>query len=160
MGKLTKAGADARHFLTQFNSVKKMADLLNELSGLEGEVSQLEASKKKLTAERAKIKSALEQETARLVAEQAAVEGVKEATTLMLTTADKKASAILERANHTVAEQAEKELLDLHAAQAEWKTAQEVFTAWEIEALGRSAKLTADNQKLEKALENLRRKFT
>lgn len=49
MGKLLKAGADARHFLSQFRSMVKMADLVSDLSGLESEANIFE--KRKVDAE-------------------------------------------------------------------------------------------------------------
>ena len=45
MGKLLKAGAEARHFLSQFRSLTKMAELLSDLSGLDGEINALEKRK-------------------------------------------------------------------------------------------------------------------
>ena len=49
MGKLLKAGADARHFLSQFRSMVKMAELVSDLSGLESEANIFE--KRKVDAE-------------------------------------------------------------------------------------------------------------
>ena len=69
MGKLLKAGAEARHFLSQFRSLIKVAELLDDVSGLDGEINTLEKRKKVAAEELAKLNKGLE-----LVSEQCAEE--------------------------------------------------------------------------------------
>ncbi len=86
MGKLLKAGAEARHFLAQFRSLTKVAELLDDASGLDGEINTLEKRKKVAEEELAKFNKGLE-----LVNKQCA-EGKKTLSALQLRIKDERKS--------------------------------------------------------------------
>ena len=159
MGKLAKAGADARHFLSQFRSLEKMAELVDGLSGLESEVITLEKRKgiaeEELSILGPNLKT--EQEVLRSVIEN--TEAEREAAVLVKNTAISTASDIVNKANESVNEKCEKEMADLRELKLQIKEEQASFTSWMRKAKSSKDKILRDTSELQKALDGLRAKL-
>ena len=159
MGKLLKAGAEARHFLSQFRSLTKMAELLDDVSGLENEVTSLE--KRKTVAEEElsdlgpKLKA--EQDVFKSVIE--STEAEREAAVLVKNTAISEASNIVSKANRSVSNQHKAEEEDLKALQLQLREEKASFKSWMVKANSSKDKILRDTSELQKALDNLRAKL-
>ena len=159
MGKLLKAGADARHFLSQFRSLARMAELVDDMSGLENEVTTLEKRKSVAEKELASMVPKLEAEQGILRSVMEATEAEKQEAANIKTRALAVASTITNEADQSVRKQCEKEMVTLKALQLNIREEQVSFDSWHKEAEGSKRKILNDTSKLQKALDDLRAKL-
>lgn len=159
MGKLAKAGADARHFLTQFRGLTKMAELVDGLSGLESEVLALEKRKRVVEETLAALGPKLESERGVLKSVIENTEVEKEAAILVKNTALSEASIIVGKANGAVMDKHREEEADLKALQLQSEEEKSSFKSWMIKANSSKNKILRDTSELQKALDNLRAKL-
>ena len=159
MGKLLKAGADARHFLSQFRSLAKMAELVDDMSGLENEVTVLEKRKEGAEKELSDLVPKVEAEQGILEAVKEKIEAAKlEAINIKLKAAAA-ASIITTEADRSVSAQCEKDMATLKALQLQIREEQVSFNSWHKEAEVAKRKILNDTSKLQKALAALRAKL-
>ena len=159
MGKLLKAGADARHFLSQFRSLTKMAELVDDMSGLENEVTTLEKRKEAVEKELLDLVPKVEAENEILTSIMEATSVEAKAAADIKTKAINTASAIINEADRSVREQCEREMSTLKALQLQIREEQISFDSWHKEAEGSKRKILNDTSKLQKALDDLRAKL-
>ena len=159
MGKLLKAGADARHFLSQFRSLARMAELVDDMSGLENEVTTLEKRKEAVEKELLDLVPKLEAEDEILTSIMAATSDEAEAAAKIKTNATRAAAVIIDEADQSVREQCEKDMVTLKALQLQIREEQISFDSWHKEAEGSKRKILNDTSKLQKALDDLRAKL-
>ena len=159
MGKLLKAGADARHFLSQFRSLTKMAELVDDMSGLENEVTTLEKRKGAVEKELLDLVPKLEAEDEILTSIMKATSDEAEAAAKIKTNATRAAAVIIDEADQSVREQCEKDMVTLKALQLQIREEQISFDSWNKEAEGSKRKILNDTSKLQKALDDLRAKL-
>ena len=159
MGKLLKAGAEARHFLSQFRSLTKMAELLDDVSGLENEVNTLEKRKEVSEEELSNLGPKLEKEREVLRGAIETVETEKQEAANIKARALATASAIVDKADQSVREQCEKDMGTLKAVQLQIRAEQTSFASWCKESETKKRKILADTSKLQQALDDLRAKL-
>ena len=159
MGKLLKAGADARHFLSQFRSLARMAELVDDMSGLENEVTTLEKRKEVVEKVLLDLAPKLEAEQGILEAVNEKIEAAKLEAISIKTRAVAVASTITNEADQSVRKQCEKDMVTLKALQLNIREEQVSFDSWHKEAEGSKRKILNDTSKLQKALDDLRAKL-
>ena len=159
MGKLLKAGADARHFLSQFRSLTKMAELLDDVSGLENEVNILEKRRGVAEKELLDLGPKLDKERETLKELVETTEAEKLEAIGIKTKAAHAASIIISEANQSVREQCEKDMSDLKTIQLQIREEQVSFASWRKESETKKRKILTDTSRLQKALDDLRAKL-
>ena len=159
MGKLLKAGADARHFLSQFRSLTKMAELLDDVSGLENEVNILEKRKEAVEKELSDLVPKVEAENEILTSIMEATSDEAKAAAKIKINATRAAAVIIDEADQSVRKQCEKDMVTLKALQLKIREEQVSFDSWHKEAEGSKRKILNDTSKLQKALDDLRAKL-
>lgn len=159
MGKLLKAGADARHFLSQFRSLTKMAELVDGLSGLDNEVLSLEKRKEVVEKELLVLESKLTAEQGILRNVMEATEAEEEKAVNVKSAAVRAATDITNAADQSVAKQHAKDMSSLKTIQLQAREEQISFDNWHKEAEKTKEEILRDTSKLKKALADLRAKL-
>ena len=159
MGKLLKAGADARHFLSQFRSLARMAELVDDMSGLENEVTTLEKRKEAVEKELLDLVPKVEAENEILTSIMEATSDEAKAADNIKANATRAAAVIIDEADQSVRKQCEKDMVTLKALQLKIREEQVSFDSWHKEAEGSKRKILNDTSKLQKALDDLRAKL-
>ena len=159
MGKLLKAGADARHFLSQFRSLARMAELVDDMSGLENEVTTLEKRKEAVEKELSDLVPKVKAENEILTSIMEATSDEAKAADNIKANAARAAAVIIDEADRSVSAQCDKDMATLKALQLQIREEQVSFDSWHKEAEDSKRKILNDTSKLQKALDDLRAKL-
>ena len=159
MSGLAKAGADARHFLAKFKSVVQLAEMVDGLSGLSGEVVALEAAKEEAAAALMKVKPLLATEQKKLSKAIAAIKDAETESAYTIEEALQGAKAIRADADTAVRLQLALDVAEFTEFQVEAAKEKKQFSKWQAAAEKRKETIVAQTDKLTRALDSIRAKL-
>ena len=159
MSGLAKAGADARHFLAKFKSVVQLAEMVDGLSGLSGEVVALEAAKEEAAAALMKVKPLLATEQKKLSKAIAAIKDAETESAYTIEEALQGAKAIRADADTAVRLQLALDVAEFTEFQVEAAKEKKQFSKWQAVAEKRKETIVAQTDKLTRALDSIRAKL-
>ena len=159
MGKLTKAGAEARHFLSHFRTLVRMSEMVDELSGYESEAGVYAKEIKAAKAELKKLQPQVEKLRHEVKEAEVVVEAshTKAARIQKLATDD--AGRIRASANDDLRNQHQAEQRKLVEFLATAKVERDSFSTWLANAEEEKQALIAQTETLTAALDEIRAKL-
>jgi len=159
MGKLTKAGAEARHFLSSFRTLIRMSEMVDELSGYESEAGVFAKEVKHSKAEIKRLKPELEKLRAGVKEAEKVIEASHAKAAHIQKLAQNDAGVIRASASDDLRIQQEQERQTLKGLQQLSADERTSFNAWRTAAEQTRAEIIAQTETLAEALQALRAKL-
>ena len=159
MGKLTKAGAEARHFLSSFRTLIRMSEMVDELSGYESEAAVYAKEKKESAAEIAKLKPQLVKLRKQVKEAEATIEASHAKAAQVQKLAQNDAGVIRASASDDLRTQQEQERQTLAGLQKLSAEERSNFNTWRTAAEQTKQDILRQTETLTEALDAIRAKL-